>query len=142
MNKIINSLADMPDLNDCEVASPDLCGEYWTPDQGETRSMIYIGVRQRSAPDHNNPALSVTLDCAVFLEFKDGTQTTVINGSKRLVAGFQENNVQPGQAVRVEYKGKIKNATNAYMSDHWGVRFLPYCISGAEVAKLIGEVSE
>jgi len=46
---------------------------------------------------------------------------TVVNGSKRLVAVFENNEIAPNTPVQITYKGKKKNRTNGNMSDDWSV---------------------
>lgn len=115
---------DLPDLNtDFEVESVDLSAEYWSPTEtGEKRRMFFMGIENRTAPDHNDPEKEVELPCAVFvLRGDDGEFRAVINGSKRLVAAFENSALDRGKPVQVTYLGKKKNRSNAHMSDDWSV---------------------
>ena len=123
MNDLI-MLKDLPNLEkDFEPASVDLSAEYWTPEKdGEQRRMFYWGVEIRNAPDHNNPEQDVELPCVVFVaQAEDGSHKTVVNGSKRLVATFDNNEIKRGTPVQVTYRGKKKNRSNSHMSDSWSV---------------------
>lgn len=113
------------DLSEHEVASIDLSTLYWTPEkEGETRRFFFAGIEEREAPDHNDPNKSTMLACVVFVEPANESYSTVINGSKRLVAAFENNNIQPGTPVQVKYLGKKKNKSNSFSSDHWSVQTL------------------
>ena len=121
MNKIID-LESIPSLEQYVPASTDLSSEYWTPEDGDIKRLIFWGVEPRDAPDHNDPEKSVQLDCCVFLEPSgNGQFATLINGSKRLVAAFQNNDIEQGTPVQVTYKGKRQNRTNPNKSDFWSV---------------------
>lgn len=124
MSNQLTTLSEVPDLSAYEVESVDLNSEYWTPEkEGETRRMLFAGVQMRSAPDHNDASKSVELPCAVFIEpMPDGQHKTVINGSKRLVAAFENNSIVSGTPVQIVYRGKKKNRTNAFRSDDWSIQ--------------------
>jgi hypothetical protein len=122
-NKMILPIG-IPNLDEFEAASCDLSHEYWTPEnKGETRKMFYMGVQQRTVPSQSGG--EIDLDCVLFmLPGKDGTHKTVVNGSKRLVAVFQNNEMESGTPVQVTYNGKKKNRTNGNISDDWSVVLL------------------
>lgn len=110
------------DLATYEVASCDLSFEYWTPENvGESRRMVYVETTVRSVPDHKNEEVSVDLPVAVFLYPSADGVKTVVNGSKRLIAVFENSEIKSGTPVQVSYKGKKRNRTNANMSDDWSV---------------------
>jgi hypothetical protein len=116
-------LPTLVDLSTLKVASCDLSQEYWTPTEaGEKRRMVFAGIQTREVPDQktNQP---VSLPCAVFLlpGGTDDDHKTVVNGSKRLVAVFENGNVKEGTAVQITYRGKKKNKSNQNMSDDWSV---------------------
>lgn len=119
------------DLAKLEVASCDLSQEYWTPSEpGEKRRMIFAGVNERTVLDQKTSE-EILLPCAVFvLPGEDGQHKTVVNGSKRLVAVFENGGIESGTPVQITYKGKKKNRTNGNMSDDWSVVTL-----AAKVAK-------
>lgn len=121
MNKMI--LPDsFDDIDKYEVASVDLSADYWSPEkEGEKRRMIYVGTEDRLVPDHKDPSKQVELATIVFLYPQDGKSSTVVNASKRLVAVFENNEIEPGTPVQVTYMGKKKNRTNGNMSDNWSV---------------------
>lgn len=110
------------DLASYEVSSCDLSFEYWTPENvGESRRMVYVEIAMRSVPDHNNDDVSVDLPVAVFLYPSADGVKTVVNGSKRLIAVFENSAIESGTPVQVSYKGKKRNRTNANLSDDWSV---------------------
>ena len=112
-------------LQQADVASVDLSEEYWSPkDAGESKRMIFVGIEPRMAPDHSDKTKSVELPCAVFIEPLASGPATVINGSVRLKAIFENNDIATGTPVQVTYKGKKTNRTNANQSDNWGVQLL------------------
>lgn len=122
MSELIR-LDDVPDLTSFVPASADLSSEYWTPEPGEIRRMVFWGVEKRNVPRTESGLGMVELDCAIFIQPSDIGEgySTVTNGSKRLVAAFQNNDVERGTPVQVEYLGKKKNRTNAFNSDHWSI---------------------
>lgn len=119
------SLSKVPSLDSYEVESVDLNAEYWTPEKdGETRRMIFMGVHDRTCPDHNDPEKEVELPCAVFVEPHADGPRTVTNASKRLVATFENTKLESGTPCQIIYRGKKKNRTNGNMSDAWSVQTL------------------
>lgn len=110
------------DLESLEVASVDLSQEYWTPNEvGEKKRMIFAGVSERVVLDQKTSE-EILLPCAVFvLPGADGEHKTIVNGSKRLVAVFENGGIANGTPVQVTYTGKKKNRTNGNQSDTWSV---------------------
>ncbi len=120
MSEII-TLDSIPDLKDFIPASADLSSEYWTPEDGEVRRLVFWGIEKHLAPKIDNPNETVELDCCVFIEPNSEGYSTVTNGSRRLVAAFENSDVAKGTPVQITYLGKKKNRTNSYNSDHWSV---------------------
>lgn len=121
MSEIIK-LDAIPSLDDYVPASVDLSGEYWTPADGETKRLIFWSVEQRTVPDQKDPEKHVELPCCVFIDPQvDGQHKTLSNGSKRLVAAFENSAIAQGTPVQIQYMGKKRNRTNANLSDHWSV---------------------
>lgn len=121
------SLDGLVDLDtQYEPSTIDLSGEYWTPDkEGESRRLVFVGIEERTAPDHNDPEKDVSLPSVVFIEpSSEGNHKTIFNASKRLLAVFENNEIDRGQPVQITYNGKKKNRTNANMSDDWSVQLL------------------
>lgn len=111
------------DLAKMEVASCDLSQEYWTPvNVGEKKRMIFAGVQDRTVLDQKTND-EIQLSCVVFLLPGENADEhkTVVNGSKRLVAVFENGGIAEGTPVQITYKGKKKNRTNGNMSDDWSV---------------------
>jgi hypothetical protein len=113
------------DLATLEVASVDLSQEYWTPQQeGERKRMVFAGVSDRTVLDQKTGE-EIQLPCAVFIvPGAEGEHKTIVNGSKRLVAVFENGSVANGTPVQVTFTGKKKNRTNGNMSDTWSVVML------------------
>jgi hypothetical protein len=121
VNEIIK-LDAIPTLDDYVPASVDLSGEYWTPEEGETKRLIFWSVEQRTVPDQKDANKLVDLQCCVFIDPQaSGQHKTLANGSKRLVAAFENTEMQQGTPVQITYVGKKRNRTNANLSDHWSV---------------------
>jgi hypothetical protein len=109
------------DLETLEVASVDLSQEYWTPTEvGEKKRMIFAGVSERVVLDQKTSE-EILLPCAVFVVPSDDGHKTIVNGSKRLVAVFENGGIENGTPVQITYGGKKKNRTNGNMSDTWSV---------------------
>lgn len=105
-------------LETLEVASCDQVQQYWTPENpGEKKRLFFYRIEERTVLDQktNEP---IELACAVFV---DSAGATIVNGSKRLVAVFENNDIKPGTPVQVTYKGKKQNRTNGNKSDDWSV---------------------
>ena len=122
MSELIR-LDDVPDLSSFIPASADLSSEYWTPESGEIRRMVFWGIEKRNVPKSDGGIGMIELDCAIFIMPSDTGDgySTVTNGSKRLVAAFQNAEIERGTPVQVEYLGKKKNRTNSFNSDHWSI---------------------
>jgi len=103
------------------VASVDLSQEYWTPNEvGEKKRMIFAGVSERVVLDQKTSE-EILLPCAVFVVPSEDGAKTIVNGSKRLVAVFENGAIANGTPVQVTYTGKKKNRTNGNQSDTWSV---------------------
>jgi hypothetical protein len=112
------------DLSTMEVASVDLSQQYWTPEKvGEKRRMFFSCVQERIVLDQKTKE-EVILPCAVFSYPTANGVRTVINGSKRLVKPFQENDIQENTPFEITYNGKVKNRTNGNMCDDWSIVML------------------
>lgn len=105
------------DLAKLEVASVDLSPEYWTPKEvGEVKRMVFVGIEERTFLDQKTND-EIQLPCAVFI---DAEHKTIVNGSKMLVAVFENGNAQNGSPFQVKYLGK-KKARNGNNCDTWSV---------------------
>jgi hypothetical protein len=68
--------------------------------------------------------------CVFFFERAEGKIQSVSNGSKRLVSAIQNLMNSPhspfeivrGSLLEITFKGKVKNKTNSFSSDCWGIR--------------------
>lgn len=114
---------NLPDLDDAEVIPLDLSSEYWTPKlPGETKKVYFDTIKVSQVQDVNNKEVLIDLPCAFFFEKINGEVKTIRNGSKRLVAILENNNIERGTPLQIEYLGKKKNSTNSYMSDEWSCK--------------------
>lgn len=115
-------LDKIPNLDEFVPASTDLSSEYWSPEEGEERRLVFWEIENRRVPDFNDASRMVDLECVVCIEPRsEGEFSTVVNGSKRLVAAIRNNDVQKGTPVLVRHLGKKVNRTNQNKSDHWEV---------------------
>jgi len=113
---------NLPSLEDAEVGPFDLSGNYWTPEkEGESKLAYFLEIKTRPVQDQENKDVVRDLPCAFFLEKVDGEMQTICNGSKRLVACIENNNITKGTPLKITYLGKKKNSTNQFKSDSWKV---------------------
>ena len=121
----------MPDLSKANVIPVDLASDYWQPSApGESKRVVFDRIDTRKVRDFNNPDVLIDLECAFFFERVEGKIQSVSNGSKRLVSGIQNLMNSPhspfeivrGSLLEITFKGKVKNKTNAFSSDCWGIR--------------------
>ena len=111
----------LPDLKTATAGPLELAGEYWSPEkEGETRRMFFNEIRQETTIDQQGN--DIELSVAYFVEMRGGDMVPVRQASRRLVAVLENFKVQPGTPLEITYKGKQKNKTNSFMSDHWSVK--------------------
>jgi hypothetical protein len=112
----------LPDLSKAEILPLDLMSDYWTPTkEGESKRLFFDRIGTRNVKDEKTGEV-FELECAYFVEVVDGEPTTISNGSKRLLGAIENNDIQHGTPLLITYKGKKKNSTNAFQSDHWSVK--------------------
>lgn len=124
---VANLNEPLPNLDDAQELPVDLCGSYWTPeDAGESKRLFFVEVKPQKVISATNPDELIYLDCAVFIENKDGEVQTVINGSRRLVGAIEQcidsGRISKGSPISVTYMGKRKNKTNGFSSDNWSIK--------------------
>lgn len=119
---------NLPDLSKANELPVDLSGNYWTPEkQGETKRMFFVEIKPQKVLKFGTTDEIIELDCAVFLEqSNDGTVSTVLNGSARLVGVLNQyvdaGAIKQGTPLQITYNGKKKNKNNPNMSDNWSIR--------------------
>lgn len=114
-------LIPIDSLQDAEPAPVDIMSDYWTPQRvGEKKKIIFQKIAMWPVVDQQSGAV-IELPCVFFTTFVDGNLRLMRNGSKKLVAAFQGNDVPPGTGWEVTYLGKVKNRTNSFSSDDWGL---------------------
>lgn len=108
-------------LADLEATKGDMVVEYWSPDEGAKVRAVFLGIESHSVQDFNDPRKLKQMECVVLaFEFGD-TYRRMINGSKRLVAVFQEHDIPENTAFEITYFGREKNSTNNNASGRWSV---------------------
>jgi hypothetical protein len=121
----------LPDLSKANVIPVDIATEYWQPVMpGESKRVVFDRIDTCKAPDYNNPDALVELECAFFFERAGEKIQSISNGSKRLVNAIQNLMNSPhspfeimrGSLLEITFKGKVKNKTNSFSSDCWGIR--------------------
>jgi len=114
----------LPDLTKAQAAPLELNGEYWSPAEvGEKRRMFFKDLRVEMTPDQRTGA-DIELLVAYFVEpLPDGKRRVVRQASRRLTAVFENfaDSIRAGMAFEITYKGKVKNKSNANMSDSWSI---------------------
>lgn len=112
----------LPDIENAEVAPFDLMADYWTPEKpGENKRVFFDKIGTRFVKDLNSDGL-IELECAFFLEQKDGEVKSVSNGSKRLVGAIESNQIKRGVPLLITFLGKTKNKNNNFQSDSWSIK--------------------
>jgi len=112
----------LPDIENAEVAPFDLMADYWTPEKlGENKRVFFDKIGTRFVKDLNSDGL-IELECAFFLEQKDGEVKSVSNGSKRLVGAIESNQIKRGTPLLITFLGKTKNKNNNFQSDSWSIK--------------------
>lgn len=114
---------DLPDLDNADVVPFDMNATYWTPEKpGERRRVYFDSIKIATMRDAKEPDVLVDLPCAFFYEKTGGETRAIRNASKRLIAILENNNLERGTPIQIEYVGKKKNSTNNYLSDDWSVK--------------------
>lgn len=113
----------LPNLQNATALPTDLTSEYWTPEtEGEFKLCFFQGIKVVPYTDEKTGE-SINLPSAIFIVQKEnGDLQTMRNGSKRLVASLEDANIEQGTPLKIEFKGKIKNSTNGFMSDRWSIK--------------------
>jgi len=116
---------DISKVSNLDTAKPvglNLSASYWSPSNvGETKRLYFIEIKTiMHVNDDTGEAKD--LPTAVFVD--PSTKEVIHQGSARLVAIFQRENVPALTAFQITYKGKVKNSTNQFSSDAWEVYYL------------------
>jgi hypothetical protein len=97
----------------------NLVANYWTPvNKDENRRLIFIETKALRSINEETGEEKILNTC-VFVD--PTTKEVVHQSSSRLVGVFERETPTPGEIFEIVYLGKIKNTTNAYMSDNWAV---------------------
>lgn len=112
----------LPDLRKVEVKPVDLALDYWTPaGAGESKTLIFMRVQScDEIPDFNDPAQTVTRDCAYFIEQTDQGYRIIRNASSRLVS--LARHFLEGQVYHITFQGLRPNKTNSNKSHYWAIQ--------------------
>lgn len=118
---------NLPNLHQAQAIPADLTSEYWTPEmEGEFKLGFFQEIKNSTYTDEQTGE-TIELPCIILLEQKqNGDLKTIRNGSKRLVASLEDalkdQKIERGTPLRIEFLGKVKNATNSFKSDRWSVK--------------------
>jgi hypothetical protein len=124
----IAKIGDLPDLHKAKVSKLELSPEYWTPEkEGEFKVGVITEIVEADYKDEKTGE-TIKLPCIVMIvQDENGDLSAIKNGSKRLV-GTIEDLIASGVInyddvpIKISYKGKKTNQTNAFKSDTWSVR--------------------
>ena len=122
VSKVLGVVGDIQSLS---VSDNELAPEYWSPEsEGETKRLIYIGVRPYSCPDFQTKE-PTTIEAAHFVEqIAEGRYKILVQGSKKLIGTFENANIEFGTPFEITFLGIKKNASNNNKSANWSVRKL------------------
>jgi len=133
---------ELPNLSEAKVLPMDLLSEYWTPViEEEYKLCFFKELKTVLYTDADKKVID--LPCVILIEqTPTGILRTIRNGSKRLVATIEDavnsGTLSEGTPLKITFKGKEKNATNAFQSDRWSVN--PLYVEN-EVQKLANKES-
>lgn len=128
------------ELENAEPAPVDIMSDYWTPQAfGESKKVIFQKIAPWPVVDQQTGEV-IELDSVFFTTFVNGSLRMMRNGSKRLVGVFQGNNVPPGTAWLITYKGKKRNRTNANSSDDWECKPLVYNVTRQDITEPLNDI--
>lgn len=128
-------------LQNAEPAPVDIMSDYWTPQAfGEKKKVIYQKIAPWKVVDQNTGEI-IELDCVFMTTFENGAYRLIRNGSKKLVAAFQGNNVPPGTGWEITYMGKKRNRTNQFSSDDWKLHPLQYRVTRPDIKEPLQDIS-
>ena len=130
----------LPDLEALKATALERSLPYWSPKTaGEEKRVFYGGKNEFQFPPFNATPKQIqegeieVLECAVFLELRNGVSGVVLQASKRLVSVFEDKDI--GLPFLIIYQGVEENSTNSNKSARWSVR--PLSVDGS--AKTIGQ---
>lgn len=107
------------DITKMQRSGLNLVANYWSPsNKDESRKLIYIETKVLKSINEDTGEEKLLNTC-VFVDAL--TKEVIHQSSARLVGVFEREMPLPGEVFEVVYLGKIKNTTNAYMSDSWAV---------------------
>jgi hypothetical protein len=107
------------DIDQYKPTGLNLVALYWSPTAvSESKKLIFIEVKHIKHLIEETAEEKI-LPTAVFVD--PFTKEVIHQASTRLVSVFEREEPEPGTPFYIEYKGKIKNSTNAYMSDNWAI---------------------
>ena len=122
-HSLIPSASAFAELQAAEVMPIDLASEYWTPEVGEAKRLIYQGLKSESTLD-TRTGEELELLVAYFYEAINENEGRIIrNASRRLVGVFESATwIKPGEDMfLITYLGK-KKFNNGNLGDNWKVQ--------------------
>ena len=114
------------DSNNQQTARIMVIGDLKKVD-GESKRLFFVEIKAQTVLSANGTGETIQLDCATFLEQKEGGIIhTVVNGSRRLVGileqYIEDGAIKQGTPLLITYNGKKKNKSNNFSSDNWSIR--------------------
>jgi hypothetical protein len=112
---------EMPDLSKAKPKKIDLSAEYWSPEIGETKVVVFMRiVEDDSIPDFNDNTKTVSKDCAYFVTKNGSGDLQVLKcAATRLVSAM--SSASEGDIFQIAHTGKVKNKTNNYLSSEFRI---------------------
>lgn len=120
---LMPSASAFAELQTAEVMPIDLSSEYWTPEVGDSKRLIYQGLKTETTID-TRTGEEVELLVAYFYEAISENEGKIIrNASRRLVGVFEGATwIKPGEEMfLITYLGK-KKFNNGNSGDNWKVQ--------------------
>ena len=124
----LNEQKSLPDLQQSNRHFVPMTIEYWTPTEEGEEKLVYI----HSVGIHQVPEMTTgevkDLECVMMLEKQGDVVKRFINAGRVLVGNIKDavsrGEIVPGTTltpVSITYIGKVKNKSNAMMSNRWQI---------------------
>lgn len=112
---------EMPDLSKAKPKKIDLSAEYWSPEIGETKVVVFMKiVEDDSIPDFNDNTKTVSKDCAYFVTKNGSGDLQVLRcAASRLVSSMAS--ASEGDIFQIAHTGKVKNKSNNFLSSQFRI---------------------
>ena len=127
-NSNLDAQKELPSLQTSTRHFVPLTIEYWTPTEDGEEKLVYIhsvGIHQ--VPDMETGEVK-ELECVMMLEKQGDVVRRFINAGRVLVGNIKDavlrGEIVPGTTltpISITYMGKVKNKSNARMSNRWQI---------------------